>query len=119
MSKRLTAKTIEALKPGTVRREVPEGAIPGLYLAVQPTGAMSCVLRHRFAGRPKKLTIGPADIGLAEARKAAIIARARIARGEDPACDKRAHQAALPVVSIGKGMAMMRDERIWRRYSTE
>jgi hypothetical protein len=43
---------------------------------------MSYVLRYRFAGKPRKLTIGPVDIGLAEARKLAIGARAAIARGE-------------------------------------
>ena len=28
----LTTRTIEALKPGATRREIPEGAIRGLYL---------------------------------------------------------------------------------------
>ncbi len=109
MSKRLTAKTIEALKPGTVRREVPDGTLPGLYLAVQPSGSMSYVLRYRFAGKPRKLTIGPADIGLGEARKLAAIARAAIAGGKDPAGDKKARQTALRAIETDRVETVVAD----------
>ena len=70
MAKILTAKAIEAMKPDPVQRlEVPDAAMPGLYLVVQPGGARSWAFRHRVGGKPRKLTIGryPA-IGLAEAR---------------------------------------------------
>jgi len=46
-----------------------------MYLVVQPSGAKSYVLRYRHPGRPRNLTLGPAEMGLGEARKAAASAR--------------------------------------------
>jgi integrase len=94
MSNRLTAKAVENVKPGKARREVADGEIRGLYLAVQPSGAKSFVLRYRHAGRPRKLTIGPAEMGLGEARKQAAGARAAIAAGKDPQAEKAAAKVA-------------------------
>jgi integrase len=88
MSNRLTAKAVENIKPGDVRREVPDGEIRGMYLVIQPSGAKSYVLRYRHAGEPRKLTIGPAEMGLGEARKLAASARAAIAAGRDPQAEK-------------------------------
>jgi integrase len=90
MSNRLTAKTVENIKPGDIRREVPDGDIRGMYLVVQPSGAKSYVLRYRHAGKPRKLTIGPAEMGLGEARRLAANARAAIAGGRDPQGEKAA-----------------------------
>jgi integrase len=90
MSIRLTAKTVENIKPSAARREIPDGDIRGMYLVIQPSGAKSYVLRYRHAGRPRKLTIGPAEMGLGEARKLAASARAAIAAGRDPQGEKAA-----------------------------
>lgn len=94
MSNRLTFKAVENIKPGNVRREVPDGEIRGMYLAVQPSGAKSYVLRYRHAGKPRKLTIGAAEMGLGEARKLAASARAAIAAGRDPQGEKAAGKIA-------------------------
>jgi integrase len=91
---KLTVKTIEALKPGRKPRETPDGFVPGLYLVDRPTGSKSFVLRYRHDGRPRKLTIGGGDIGLADARKLAAAARAKVAGGGDPAAEKRAAKIA-------------------------
>jgi integrase len=88
MSSRLTAKAVENIKPGNGRREIPDGEIRGMYLVVQPSGAKSYVLRYRYAGKPRKLTVGPAEMGLGEARKLAATARAGIAAGRDPQGEK-------------------------------
>lgn len=93
MTKKLTVKAIEALKPGTARREVPDGDVKGLYLCIQPSGSKSYIMRYRYGGRPRKLTIGPADIGLGEARKLAASARVDIAGGKDPAAEKQSAKA--------------------------
>jgi integrase len=93
MSKRLTVKAIESLKPTSARREVPDGDVRGMYLAIQPSGAMSFVLRYRHAGRSRKLTIGGVEMGLGEARRRAEAARAAIAGGKDPAGEKTADKA--------------------------
>jgi integrase len=93
VSKKLTVKSIENLKPGATRREVPDGTIRGLYLAIQPSGSKSYVLRYRHASRPRKLTIGGADIGLGEAHKLATKALAEIAGGKDPAAERKSAKA--------------------------
>jgi integrase len=95
MAKALTQLAIDNLKPGPVRREVPDGKERGLYFVIQPTGAAAWALRYRFSGQPRKLTIGayPA-IGLAKARAEAVRAKAAIADGTDPASTKRTAKAA-------------------------
>ena len=77
-----------------MRREVPDGEIRGMYLVVQPSGAKSYVLRYRHGAKPRKLTIGPAEMGLGEARKLAASARAAIAAGKDPQAEKAAGKIA-------------------------
>src|SRR5262245_33889297 len=99
MAKALTQLAIDNLKPGPARREIPDGKEGGLYLVLQPSGAMSWALRYRFEGKPKKFTIGPLpDIGLAKARAEATKAKASLANGVDPAAlktaTKRAEKAA-------------------------
>jgi integrase len=84
---RLTAKSVENVKPGAARREVPDSGCRGLYLVVQPTGRKSWAVRYRYAGTPKKLTLDGA-LTLAAARKAATDALHELAQGRDPAALK-------------------------------
>jgi integrase len=88
VAKALSAKSIENLKPETARREIPDGR--GLYLVVQPSGVKSWAVRYRSGGKPRKLTLGtfPA-ISLAQARSQAAIALETVAKGADPAVEKR------------------------------
>ena len=58
MAKALTVKAIENLKPTAERRELADGEVRGLYLTMFPSGNVSWILRYRFAGRTRKLTIG-------------------------------------------------------------
>jgi integrase len=95
MAKALTVKAIENLKPGTARREIPDGEVSGLYLTIFPSGKASWIFRYRFGGRTRKLTIGTSpEIGLKDARDLARRAHLRVASGEDPAAEKRAARAA-------------------------
>ncbi|MGO9721170.1 MAG: Arm DNA-binding domain-containing protein, partial [Methylocella sp.] len=65
----MTVKAIENIKPGAVRREIPDGEVPGLYLQVFPSGKASWAFRYRFGGRTRKLTVGPSpELSLKEAR---------------------------------------------------
>ena len=65
----LTDIQIKKLALPQSRKELPDGKIPGLYLILQPSGARSWAVRYRFAGQPKKLTLGPyPSIDLATAR---------------------------------------------------
>lgn len=86
----LTAIGVERAKPDAVkRREVPDGALPGLYFVLQPSGARSWAVRYRHAGRPRKLTLGtyPA-LDLVTARKRARDALQEVAMGRDPGTEK-------------------------------
>lgn len=96
MAKALTSKTVETLKPDPAKRlEVPDPALVGLYLVVQPSGAKSWALRYRYANKPKKLTLGRWPImGLADARAAASEAIEAVEGGADPSAKKMATKAA-------------------------
>lgn len=62
----------------------------GLTFTLSRSATASWVLRYRYGGRSKELTIGNyPDISLAEARRIAREKRAEIDRGGDPASDKR------------------------------
>lgn len=96
MARPLTVKAVEAAKSDPVRRrEIPDPALSGLYLVVQPSGAKSWALRYRWAGRPSKLTLGKWPLmGVADARTAATEAVDKIEHGRDPAAEKKATRAA-------------------------
>ncbi|WOH55038.1 site-specific integrase [Bradyrhizobium sp. BWC-3-1] len=111
MAKPLTPITVKNAKPGSERREMRDFGCQGLYLVIQPSGAKSWAFRYRFAGKPKKLTIGPAYISdgkgdepehaeldqpntLAGARELAIAAARQVAKGVDPAGHKFRERAA-------------------------
>lgn len=96
MGKALTTKAIEAMKADPAKRlELPDPALSGLYLVVQPSGAKSWAVRYRHAGKPRKLTLGKWPVmGLADARAAASEALEAIERGTDPGVKKKATKAA-------------------------
>jgi integrase len=91
----LSEAKIRKLEPDPERRrEYPAGG--GLYLVIQPSGVRSWAYRYRYRGRQVKLTLNATT--LKEAEKQAAIARGRIAKGEDPAGEKRAQRAPQPVI---------------------
>src|SRR5271155_1664740 len=95
MARDLTVKALENLKPGPARREIPDGHTRGLFYVLQPSGAASWAFRYRFAGKPKKLTIGPyAALDLKTARQMASEAAQTLARGDDPAAAKKESKIA-------------------------
>jgi integrase len=90
MTKALTDITIQKLKPGSKRFEVPDPGARGLRVVVQPTGRKSFAVRYRnAAGRARKLTL-PTGITLAAARKLAADALLEVAQGKDPGTAKQA-----------------------------
>lgn len=96
MAKALTTKSVENIKPDPAKRvEIPDPALSGLYLVVQPSGAKSWALRYRYAGKPKKLTLGKWPLmGLADARAAASEAIEVVEHGNDPSAARKATKAA-------------------------
>ena len=75
MAKAFTSKSVEALKPDPIKRlELPDAAMSGLYLVVQPSGAKTWALRYRHAGKPAKLTLGKWPVmGVADARLVSVV----------------------------------------------
>ncbi len=94
MGKALTVRTLETLKPGLTRQEIPDGLVRGLFFIMQPTGVTSWACRYRLQGRTRKFTIGgyPA-LDLKSARDLAKDAMVSVARGVDPYETKRATKA--------------------------
>lgn len=67
----------------------------GLYLLVTPTGGKLWRLKFRHHGVEKKLSIGKyPDVSLVDARQARHEARAMVAKGGDPAAEKRRKKVA-------------------------
>ena len=94
MVKALTAKFVEKAKTSPARQEMPDGALPGFYLIVQPSGAKSWALRYRYAGKTKKLTIGTyPKLQLGEAREIARESFLLIEKGKDPAALRKGSEA--------------------------
>lgn len=95
MARALTTKSIEALKADpTKRQEIPDPALSGLYIVVQPSGAKSWALRYRYARKPTKLTLGRWPVmGLAQARTAATEALEALEQGGNPSAAKRTAKA--------------------------
>lgn len=77
----LTNAAVKAARPKLRAYKIADGQ--GLHLHVAPTGTKSFRLRYRDQdGREQTLTFGP--VTLAEARARRDVARAQLARGEDP-----------------------------------
>jgi integrase len=95
MAKALTVKSIEAIKPGATRREIPDGLMRGLFLVIQKSGTMAWAVRYRHKGVSRKLTLGPhPGISLKDARALAGQALVKVAEGKDPAGEKKAAKVA-------------------------
>ena len=92
MTKMLTDIAIRNLKPGPVRREIPDAGARGLYVVIQPGGAKSFAVRYRYGGKPRKLTL-TGGISLAAARRAASDALYEVEQGRDPSEAKKITKA--------------------------
>src|SRR6516165_2360062 len=87
---RLTAKTVENIKPPAKGRvEYWDAALPGFGLRVTEKGAKSWTVLYRHNGRLRRATLGnyPA-VSLADARRGARGMLIEIGNGTDPAAVK-------------------------------
>lgn len=88
----LSDVAIRAAKPAATVQKLSDGG--GLQLWLMPNGAKLWRLAYRFAGKQKKLAIGPYPaIGLSEARAKRQEAKAHLIAGRDPSIQKRADKA--------------------------
>jgi integrase len=90
MARFLSVRAVETAKPNLKKRiEIADGAVSGLYLIVQPSGAKSWAVRYRHRGRSAKLTLGPYPrMGLADARNGAQEALRLVSEDKDPTADR-------------------------------
>ena len=92
---RLTELTVRKARPQATVSLIWDSLQRGLALRVQPTGAKAWVVVYSRQGRSRWLTLGNADaIGLADARLLAAEAMVEVARGRDPAAERKAQRGA-------------------------
>lgn len=84
----LTENRLKALRPKEKPYKVADER--GLYVEVTPTGSKLWRYRYRVGKTEKKLSIGTyPDLSLKQARQAALESRMIVAKGGDPALEKR------------------------------
>jgi len=84
----LTTVEIRALKPA--KRPYKVGDSDGLFLLVQPSGALLWRFRYKVFGADRKLSLGTfPDLSLQQARRKRDEARAQLIDGVDPVEEKR------------------------------
>jgi integrase len=109
---RLTARAVQALKPGATRFEVPDLMVRGLHLTVFPSGVKTWCCRYWDKVRRKraKLVLGRyPDISLSDARSLASDVRAAIAKRIDP-------KTLRPTKVAEPQQGGISVEVAWRRY---
>jgi len=83
---KLTAAAVAKITATGTSRDVKDDQTAGLYLRIQPTGAKTWRYRYKADGQVRVLTLGDAGtVTLADARRLAHEARAKVRQGEDPA----------------------------------
>jgi integrase len=83
--KKVTAKFVQDVIDGKIKKAGDYHDRDGLYLRVKKTGTGSWLYRFMLHGCPRKMGLGPADaIGLAEARNKHYEARNLVKNGTDP-----------------------------------
>jgi integrase len=92
---RLTELGVRKARPDKAAYLIWDTQQRGLALRVQPSGSRSWVTVYSRRGRPRWLHLGKADaIGLADARTMAAEAMLAVAKGGDPAAEKKAERGA-------------------------
>lgn len=89
----LTHFDIRNTKPAAKPVKISDGG--GLYLLVQPHGAMLWRLKYRYLGKERVLSFGAYPIvSLADAREKRDAAKKLLANGKDPATERRLERLA-------------------------
>jgi integrase len=100
---KLTKRTVSALTPAGGRYMVWDTELRGFGLRVEPSGAMSYLVRYRPRGsaRQRQITIGRHGVLTAdEAREAARKALGAVAHGDDPMAERSATREGLTLQQL-------------------
>ena len=94
----LTTVQIRSLKPAARPFKVPD--VDGLFLIVQPSGALLWRFRYKVLGHERKLSLGSfPELSLQQARKKRDEARAQLVDGIDPVEEKRQRRIAAELAA--------------------
>jgi integrase len=125
--RQLTELFVKKVKPEKGAFLVWDTKQHGLALQVQPTGARAWKAIYSFHGRPRWLHLGSAAaIGLSDARLLAAEAMLAVAKGKDPAAEKRAERGAGTFAELHeryldhakrKNKSWQQGERLVNRYA--
>src|SRR5262245_3690192 len=92
---KLTELSVRKLRPEAAAYLIWDTHQRGLAIRVQPSGSKGWKAIYSRRGRPRWLHLGDAGvIGLADARQMAAEAMLAVAKGKDPAAEKRAERGA-------------------------
>jgi integrase len=122
LKRRLTELGVRKLKPKSAAYVVWDTLQRGLAIRIQPTGARAWKGIYSRHGRPRWLHLGDAGaIGLADARTLAAEAMLAVAKGQDPAAERRAERGAGTFAELAarylEGYAKKRNKS-WRQGDT-
>jgi integrase len=93
--RRLTELSVRRLKSEAEPFIVWDSYQRGLAIRIQPSGRKAWTVVYSFHGRPRWLHLGDADaVGLIDARKLAAETMLEVARGKDPAAERKAERGA-------------------------
>jgi integrase len=117
--RQLTELFVKKLKPEQRAFLVWDSKQHGLALQVQPTGSQAWKAIYSFHGRPRWLHLGDANaIGLADARVLAAETMLAVARGGDPAAEKKAQRGSGTFAELAKRYVeehAKRENKSWRQ----
>ena len=117
--RQLTELTVRKTRPKDKPFLIWDTKQRGLALRIQPTGAKSWVVVYSRLGRSRWLTLGAADaIYLSDARMLAAEAALAVAKGGDPAAEKRAQRGAGTFADLASKYVeqyAMKRNKSWRQ----
>ncbi|MBF0445706.1 MAG: site-specific integrase [Magnetococcales bacterium] len=104
MKIKFTKRSVESITPpkeGDKDIVVWDAELPGFGLRVKPSGVRSYVIQYRVAGRSRRLTLGKHGVITADtARKMARAEMGGVARGDDPAKERKNKRQAPTVEKL-------------------
>ena len=113
--RQFTELFVRKLKPKATAFVVWDLHQRGLAIRVQPTGRKTWKCIYARHGRTRWLHLGGADaIGLADARTLAAEAMLAVARGKDPAAEKKAERGAGTFAELAVKAAVTSGVSLWR-----
>ena len=119
---RFTDLYVRKIKPKAAAYVVWDTHQHGLAIRVQPTGAKAWKVIYSRHGRPRWLHLGNANaIGLADARTLAAEAMLAVAKGKDPAAEKKSERGSGTVADLATKYVEQRAKKhnkSWRQAET-